>query len=107
VCLTDRKKKIKAIVFKSARQITSFVLFGLNEILDFTITLPATKTPIKNLKKEASIAGISVPVQANFTNTVAAAKLNSANNKRIIPFRIIKNKGLKIVLKNSNRKVRY
>jgi hypothetical protein len=88
VCFTERKKKIRATVFNMARHITSLVLFGLNESFDLNMAKPVIKNPRKNLKKDASIAGISVTVVANLTNTVAPAKHNSASIKRIIPLRI-------------------
>jgi hypothetical protein len=42
-------------------------------------------TPMKNRKKVISMAGMEEPFVMNFTNTVAAAKQNSASNRNITP----------------------
>jgi hypothetical protein len=83
VYLIERKNNITASVLRIARQITSFVFTGLKDAFVFSMVNPAMKKPRKNLKNETSIAGIFVPEDANFTNTVALAKHNSdiANNR--------------------------
>jgi hypothetical protein len=53
--------------------------------LVFSMVKPAIKKPSINLKNETSIAGMFVPEEANFTNTVAHAKHNSDIARRIIP----------------------
>lgn len=89
VCFTERKKKMSAMVFNIARQITRLVLTGLNDCPVLSMAKPAIKNPTKNRAKLTSIAGICVPVDAYFTNTVAAAKQKSAKTRRIKPLRIL------------------
>jgi hypothetical protein len=100
VYLTAVKKRITAMVFNMALQITKLNLFGLSGIFVRQATTPDTINPTKNLKKVTSIPGISVPVEAYLPNTVARAKLKSAISNKKIPlyfiqsFKAYKNKHL-------------
>jgi hypothetical protein len=91
VYLTDRKKRITAIVFNMALEITNFLLLGIKDILFFRREIYAINIPKKNLKNVISIGEISELFVTNFAKTVADAKHNSARSSNIIPLYINSN----------------
>lgn len=88
VCLTDKKKRITATVFKIALDITNFLLLGIIDILFFRNENQAINTPKKNLKKVISRGEMSELLVTNFAKTVAEAKHTSAKSSNIIPLYI-------------------
>ena len=86
--LTDRKKRITAIVFKMALEITNRLLFGIIDIWFFLMENQAINTPKKNLKKVISSGEVSELLVTNFAKTVADAKHISAKSSNIIPLYI-------------------
>ena len=88
VNLTDMKKRITAIVFNMALEITNLLLLGINDILFLRMENQARNTPKKNLKKVISRGEISELLVTNFAKTVADAKHNSAKSNNIIPLYI-------------------